>query len=46
MKAVASFLMITHNHPFGNLETSRSDEAITQQVKQTGNILDIKYRIT
>jgi len=31
-----------HNHPSGNLKPSRQDEALTQKIKQAGELLDIK----
>jgi len=35
-------IMISHNHPSGNLKPSRSDEEITQKIKQACNFFDIK----
>jgi len=35
-------IIISHNHPSGNLKLSRQDEALTQKIKQAGELLDIK----
>lgn len=35
-------LILTHNHPSGNLNVSNSDLQITQKVKQAGESLDIQ----
>ena len=35
-------LIIAHNHPSGNLKPSREDINITEKIKQTGNLLNIR----
>ncbi|MEY8848151.1 DNA repair protein RadC [Psychroserpens sp. XS_ASV72] len=35
-------LILTHNHPSGNLKPSQSDKALTQKLKQATESLDIK----
>ncbi len=42
LKANACSLIISHNHPSGNLEPSRQDEELTAKIKQAGEFLDIK----
>ena len=42
LQAVASQLILVHNHPSGNLAFSRHDISLTQQLKQAGDILDIR----
>lgn len=42
LKGTAVSIIIAHNHPSGNLQPSRGDEALTQKVKEGGDILDIK----
>lgn len=41
LKANASAIMISHNHPSGNLLASEADRKITQQLKEAGKILEI-----
>ena len=41
LKACATSLILAHNHPSGNLETSDADRKITRQIKEAGLILDI-----
>lgn len=41
LKACATSLILAHNHPSGNLETSDADRKITRQIKEAGVILDI-----
>ncbi len=38
----ASGLIISHNHPSGNLNPSESDTRITQKIKEAGNIIDVQ----
>lgn len=38
----ASGLIVTHNHPSGNLNPSESDSKITAKIKEAGNLLDIQ----
>lgn len=42
IKANASFLVLSHNHPSGNLQPSKVDENLTTQLVQAGNFLDLK----
>jgi len=41
LKACATSLILAHNHPSGNLETSDADRRVTNQIKQAGVIMDI-----
>lgn len=42
LKATACALIISHNHPSGNLKPSRQDQELTQKIKEAGNFLDIR----
>ena len=42
LKANASGIIISHNHPSGNLKPSSADEQLTAKLKQGGTYLDIK----
>lgn len=42
LKANASAIILSHNHPSGSLRPSDQDRAITQKVMEAGKILDIK----
>ena len=42
LKANACSLIISHNHPSGNLKPSRQDEELTAKIKHAGEFLDIK----
>ena len=42
LKANACGIVISHNHPSGNLKPSRQDEELTQKIKHAGQFLDIK----
>ena len=42
LKANACNIIISHNHPSGNLKPSQMDEQLTQKIKQAGQLLDIK----
>ncbi len=41
LKANCTGIVISHNHPSGNLKPSRQDEELTQKIKQAGQLLDI-----
>jgi DNA repair protein RadC len=41
LKSGASSIILSHNHPSGNLKPSKSDIDITNQVVEAGKILDI-----
>lgn len=38
----ATSLILSHNHPSGNLEPSEQDRSITKRIVQAGKLLDIK----
>ncbi len=42
LKANCCGIVISHNHPSGNLKPSRQDEELTQKIKQAGHFLDIQ----
>jgi DNA repair protein RadC len=42
LKANCCAIIVSHNHPSGNLKPSRQDEELTQKLKQAGQLLDIK----
>ena len=42
LKANCCAIIISHNHPSGNLKPSRQDEELTQKIKQAGLYLEIK----
>ncbi len=41
LEAEATAVVLSHNHPSGNLKPSRADEDITQKIKQAAQYLDI-----
>ncbi|MGV3686183.1 MAG: JAB domain-containing protein [Daejeonella sp.] len=41
LKACASSIILTHNHPSGNLKPSASDIDLTNKIKEGGKFLDI-----
>ena len=41
LKANACCIILSHNHPSGNLKPSRADEDLTQKIKNAGRLLDI-----
>lgn len=41
LKANACGIVISHNHPSGNLKPSLADEQLTQKIKSAGKFLDI-----
>lgn len=41
LEALASAIIIAHNHPSGNLKPSDADIKLTERIKQVGNQLDI-----
>ena len=41
LKASCTSIILSHNHPSGNLDVSDADRKITNQIKQAGVILDI-----
>lgn len=42
LKANACGIIISHNHPSGNLKPSKADEELTHKIKYAGQFLDIK----
>ena len=42
LKANACSIIISHNHPSGNLKPSQADEQLTQKIKYAGQLLDIR----
>lgn len=42
LKCNASGIVISHNHPSGNLNPSDADKEITKKIKQASEIFDIK----
>lgn len=38
----ASAIILTHNHPSGNLKPSRADEELTSKIKSAASFLDVK----
>ena len=42
LKACASYVILSHNHPSGNLKPSQADIALTQKLKQAGSFLEIE----
>jgi DNA repair protein RadC len=42
IEAEATSIVLSHNHPSGNLRPSRADEEITQKIKQAAEFFDIR----
>ena len=42
LKAAASGIIISHNHPSGNLKPSDRDKDVTKKIRDAGEMLDIK----
>ena len=38
----ATSLVLSHNHPSGNLNPSRADQELTQKIKNAASYIDIK----
>ena len=38
----ATSIVLSHNHPSGNLKPSRADEELTQKIKQAASFFDIR----
>ena len=38
----ATSIILTHNHPSGNLKPSEADRSITKRIVEAGKLLDIK----
>ena len=41
LKANSIYIMLSHNHPSGNLKPSRADDQMTAKFKEAGRYLDI-----
>lgn len=41
LKVAATAIIISHNHPSGNLQPSRQDEELTAKIKQACKLMDI-----
>ena len=41
IQKLASAIIVSHNHPSGNLKPSRSDIELTKKIRQGGEVLDI-----
>lgn len=41
LKACASSIILSHNHPSGNLKPSDADRRLTQKIKAGGELLDL-----
>ena len=41
LKAAASNIILTHNHPSGSLKPSRQDIELTRKIKEVGQLLEI-----
>lgn len=41
LKVCACSIIISHNHPSGNLQPSRQDEELTRKIKEAGKFMDI-----
>ena len=41
LKINATAMVLSHNHPSGNLKPSKADEELTQKIKAGGKLLDI-----
>ena len=42
LKTCATSIIVSHNHPSGNLNPSQSDKDLTLKIKKSGELLDIK----
>jgi DNA repair protein RadC len=42
LKSNACCLILSHNHPSGNLKPSHADEALTRKIYEAGKLLDIQ----
>jgi DNA repair protein RadC len=41
LKSLATGIIVSHNHPSGNLNPSQADRTLTKRIKEAGVILDI-----
>lgn len=42
LKIAAVSIVVSHNHPSGNLRPSKADEELTHKLKEGGKLLDVK----
>ncbi|MEZ5017278.1 MAG: JAB domain-containing protein [Flavipsychrobacter sp.] len=42
LKANAASIILSHNHPSGNLQPSKEDTALTTKMKEAGSFLDLR----
>ena len=42
LKAVATTILLAHNHPSGNMKPSQKDLELTHRIKEAASMLDIK----
>jgi DNA repair protein RadC len=42
LKANASSIILAHNHPSGNLQPSKEDNAVTSKMREAGSFLDLR----
>jgi len=42
LKTVATSIILSHNHPSGNLKPSKQDIDLTQKIKAAAELMDIK----
>ncbi len=42
IKSLSVSIILSHNHPSGNLKPSRADEELTQKIKEAGKYHDIR----
>ncbi|MBL7870526.1 MAG: JAB domain-containing protein, partial [Cyclobacteriaceae bacterium] len=42
IKAAASGIILSHNHPSGNLQPSQADIDLTRKIKEAGRFLEIQ----
>ncbi len=43
IKSLAVSIVLSHNHPSGNLKPSDSDISLTKKIKEAGKLLDITF---
>ena len=41
IELLATGIILSHNHPSGNLQPSESDTKITLTIKEAGNLMDV-----
>jgi DNA repair protein RadC len=42
LKIAATGIIVSHNHPSGNLKPSVADEQLTEKLNHSGGLMDIK----